>query len=82
MADESDRFVNAITELDDVADALTPGDARQRFDDATLQVFWRQWPHISSWAGALWRALNEDLAQAATPPTEPDLDETGEGGGG
>lgn len=78
MEDITQRFLDALATLDGVADeAPTAADARATFDDATLQVFWRDWPHVSSWAGALWRALNEDIEQAATPPSEPDLDEVG-----
>jgi hypothetical protein len=43
-------------------------------DDITLQVFWRDWPHLSSWAGALWRRLNTELARPATPTSGSDLD--------
>lgn len=81
MDDVSERFTESIDGLEAVADAVTPDDAQRTFDDATLQVFWRNWPHISQWAGALWRRLNDDLAQPATPPQDPDLDEVGEGGG-
>jgi hypothetical protein len=79
--DLSKRFTDAIAELDAVADGLSSDEAHRTFDTATLQVFWRDWPHISQWAGALWRRLNEDLAAPATPPGDPDLDEVGGEGG-
>jgi len=82
MDEASDRFLNAISELEAVSGSVTAHDAHRGFDEATLQVFWRDWPHISSWAGALWRLLNDELADAAAPPSDPDLDEVGEGGGG
>lgn len=77
--DESDRFLSAITELDAVADGLSPADARAAFDETTLQVFWRDWTRVSQWAGSLWRLLNEDLEAPARPATEPE-DETGGAG--
>jgi hypothetical protein len=75
------RLVDAIENLQEVADEVTTDEAASTFDDATLQVFWRDWPNVSSWAGALWRRLNEDLAQPSSAPQEPDLDEVGGEGG-
>ena len=75
-----ERLVQALTQLEEVADAVTPDDAVHSLDDASLQVFWRDWPNVSSWAGSLWRKLNDDLAQPARPPTDPDLDEVGGSG--
>ena len=80
MSDLSERFVNAIVELEGVADAVSADDAREQFDAPTLQAFWRDWPHISSWAGALWRKLNDEIDVAAKPAT--DEDEIGGEGGG
>ena len=82
MSDQSDRFLQAINELENIAEAVPPGEAHDHFDAPTLQLFWRQWPHISSWAGALWRKLNDDLEQPARAPQEEDLDEIGGEGGG
>ena len=64
MDDVSDRFTEALTGLGNVADTLTPDEAQRAFDEVTLQVFWREWPHVSSWAGSLWRRINEDLADS------------------
>lgn len=61
----------------EVADAITAENAAEALDDATLQLFWRDWPNLSSWAGALWRRLNDQLAEPATPPRDPELDEVG-----
>src|ERR1043166_8105876 len=41
VADTTDRFVEAITELQAVADEVTPDDAAKSFDDRTLQNLWR-----------------------------------------
>jgi hypothetical protein len=78
--DVADRLLSALTHLDAVADGLTPDEAVETIDDATLEVFWRDWPQINTWAGSLWQRLNEDLAGPATPPQDPDLDEVGESG--
>lgn len=82
MSEQTERFLEAIAELRTVADDVTAEDAATTFDPATLQVFWRDWPHISSWAGALWRRLNEELEVPARAPADPDLDEVGGEGGG
>jgi hypothetical protein len=76
----ADRLVSALSRLDAVADEVTPEEALQAIDEATLEVFWRDWPEINAWARALWQRLNEDLAGPATPPQDPDLDEVGESG--
>jgi hypothetical protein len=74
------RLVEALAQLEEVADALTADEALQTVDDASLQVFWRDWPQLSSWAGALWRKLDQDLATPARPQGDPDLDEVGGSG--
>ncbi len=81
MDDASDRLLKAIEEYERVAGAATPDEAAGSFDEATLQVFWQSWPHISSWAGALWRRLNENLADAAKPEEESEFHEVGGEGG-
>jgi hypothetical protein len=78
--DDAARLMQALSELDEIADAMTPEEAARGLDEATLQVFWRDWPHLTSWAGALWRKLNEDLAEPARPPEDPELDEVGGSG--
>ena len=80
MDDGGERLVEALEALQDVAGEVTPDEALTAFDDATLQVFWRDWPNISSWSGALWRRLNEDMAQPSTAPQD-ELDEIGGEGG-
>ena len=67
MADTSMQLMEAMEAFQEVADSLTPEAALEELDEASLQVFWRDWPHIASWAGALWRGLNSELAEAAGP---------------
>jgi hypothetical protein len=79
--DASDRLLRAIEEFEGTAEAVTPDEAASSFDEPTLQVFWQSWPHISSWAGALWRRLNENLADPAQPVEESEFYEVGGEGG-
>lgn len=81
MDDASDRLLKVIEEFDRIAESATSDEAARTFDEATLQVFWQQWPHVSSWAGALWRMINVDLADAATPVEESEFHEVGGEGG-
>ena len=81
MADTSQQLLEAMEAFDAVASELTPEAALEQLDETSLQMFWRDWPHISSWAGALWRKLSEDLAEPATPVQDHDLDEVGGEGG-
>jgi hypothetical protein len=78
--DLAERLITALSQLDDVAGALTADEAVAALDEATLQVFWRDWPNIGAWAAGLWRKLNEDLAQPARSAQDPDLDEVGGSG--
>lgn len=81
MADPelSDRLLIALADLGSVADELTVEAAMGVIDGGALEVFWRDWPQVSDWAGALWGQLNDDLAGPATPAVEGELDETGNG---
>lgn len=81
MTDAPDRLLAALEELDRVAAEATPEEAADAFDEPTLQVFWQRWPHVSSWAGALWRRLNETLEDAAMPVEDPEVHEVGGEGG-
>lgn len=81
MTDASDRLLGALDEIDRVVAEVTPEEAADAFDEATLQVFWQRWPHASTWAGALWRRLNETLEDAAMPAEDPELHEVGGEGG-
>jgi hypothetical protein len=73
----SERLLEAIDALEDLARKVTPGQAADDFDASVLQTFWREWPHASVWAGTLWRQLNRDLERPATALAENGLDETG-----
>lgn len=81
MDEASEQLLQAIEQFEQVADAATPDEAATGFDDATLQVFWQRWPNVSSWAGQLWRRLNHDLADAATPVDDSEHHEIGGEGG-
>jgi hypothetical protein len=81
MDDASEQFLGVLSDLEAVADAVTPDEAVATLDDAALQVFWREWPRLGSWAGALWRQLNEDLARPSSVVADPELDEVGGEGG-
>jgi hypothetical protein len=78
--DEAETLLDAISKLEEVADAIPPDRAHREFDETTLQVFWKQWPDVAAWAGSLWRLLSDELAQPATPHGDPELDETGAAG--
>jgi hypothetical protein len=80
VEDISDRFLDAISRLEAVADAVTPHDVHRQLDETSMQVFWRTWPGISSWAGSLWRLLNEELMDPANSSTDLDADEVGGSG--
>jgi hypothetical protein len=80
MADPSERFLDAISHLEEVTDDITADEAHREFDETTLQVFWKKWPDLAAWAGSLFRMLNDEMAEPATPPSDPDLDEVGESG--
>jgi hypothetical protein len=73
------ELIEALTRLESVADTVTPDEALRTMDEASLQVFWRDWPQLSSWAGALWRRLNQDLSTPSRPSGE-GSDETGGSG--
>jgi hypothetical protein len=72
MTDVSERLMEAISALESVADDLTVDEALEQVDEATLQVFWRKWPNLTSWAGGLWRRLNEGLGDHAAPAADED----------
>jgi hypothetical protein len=78
----SERLLRSIEELERVAESVTADDAARTLDAATLQVFWQRWPHASAWAGALWRRLNVDLEDAATPHDRSEYHDVGGEGGG
>ncbi|MGH8999438.1 MAG: hypothetical protein ACRDY7_08610 [Acidimicrobiia bacterium] len=79
MADYSQQLLEAMEALEAVADAVPPEEAFDHLDEASLQLFWREWPHASSWAGAVWRRLNSELADSASPDEEGRADTGGSG---
>ena len=76
----SDRLLSALSEFDAVIGELPTHEAHSALDEATREVFWRDWPSLRSWAESLWQQLNDELAAPAKPVTDPDLDEVGESG--
>jgi hypothetical protein len=78
--DISDRFLDAISRFEEVADAATPHDAYRRLDETSMQVFWKTWPGLSSWAGSLWRLLNEEFMDQAVSADHSDSGEVGGSG--
>jgi hypothetical protein len=81
MTDEKavERLVAAVTDLQDIAAAVTPEEAARAFDEASLELFWRDWPEVTSWTEALWRRVDEDRADPAREAADPELDEVGGG---
>jgi hypothetical protein len=77
LEDIDAHFIEGLSKLQEVADALTPDEAAKSIDHSSLQNFWREWPEISSWAGALWRELNKGLADPASPVEDHEIDESG-----
>ncbi len=71
------QFQDLLDQLEDLTDRITPEQACAGFDQITLQLFWMRWPHLSAWAGSLWRMLSEELAGPAAPHRDPELDEVG-----
>jgi len=51
MDDVSERFLGALSALQGVADEVTSDEAAATPDEAAMQVFWRDWPRLGSWAG-------------------------------
>lgn len=80
MEDVADRFLELIHELEDIANSMQPKRALAEFDETTLQVFWKKWPHVSGWTGSLWTMLSAELSGPSSAHEDPDLDETGESG--
>lgn len=79
MEDVADRFLELIHDFEDIAGSLPAQRALAEFDQTTLQVFWKKWPHVSRWAGELWTLLSAELSEPSTKH-DPDADEIGESG--
>jgi len=80
MDDAGDKLLEVIHELEDVANCMPAQRALTEFDETTLQVFWRKWPQLSSWAGQLWSMLSAELAGPSQRADDAELDETGGSG--
>lgn len=81
MDDLAAVLIEALDRLKVVAGELTADEAADELDQATLQVFWREWPSLSGWSGALWRQINADLEAPATAPQgKEEVDELGGSG--
>lgn len=80
MDDAGAQLLEALSTLEEIADSMTPEEATARLDTADLQMFWREWPRVSSWSGALWRSLNADLEAPASMQVDAEFDEVGEAG--
>jgi hypothetical protein len=72
-----EQFLDLMDQLEDLTNRIPPERAHAEFDETTLQLFWMRWPHLSAWAGSLWRLLSEELAGPAAPHRDPELDEVG-----
>jgi hypothetical protein len=74
-----DRVLDAMSDLRAIFGEVDPEVAARSWQSSELEVFWREWPEIKSWADGLWGRLDRDLAQPATPVRDPELDEVGGG---
>jgi hypothetical protein len=75
-----DRFLELIYELEDVANSVPVERALAEFDETTLQLFWKRWPHISGWNGRLWAKLSAELAEPSASAADAEFHETGGSG--
>ena len=80
MEANADRLLELLHQFEDFTDGISPERAHSEFDETTLQLFWMQWPQVSSWTGSLWRMLSEELSGPSAPHTDSELDEVGESG--
>ncbi len=75
----AERLLDALGALQQIAGTLTVEHAARALDESTLEVFWRDWPDVSGWAGALWRTVDDDHAEPAREAEDAELDEVGGG---
>ena len=80
MEANADSFLELLHQFEDFTDAVSPEQAHSEFDETTLQVFWKKWPHLSGWNGRLWALLSAELAGPSARAADPELDETGGSG--
>lgn len=75
----ADRLLDALNGLQQIAGAMTAEQAARALDEASIEAFWRDWPDVNSWTGALWRTVDEDHAEPAREAEDAELDEVGGG---
>jgi hypothetical protein len=75
----AERLLDALSTLQQVAGTMTAEQAARALDETTIEVFWQDWPDVSSWTSALWRAVDEDHAEPAREAEDAELDEVGGG---
>ena len=80
MEPNADRFLELFHQFEDLTEGISPERAHVEFDETTLQLFWMRWPHVSAWAGSLWRMLSEEMSGPSAPHTDSEFHEVGEGG--
>jgi hypothetical protein len=80
VEDVADKFLEIVHDLEEVTASVSARQALAEFDETTLQVFWKKWPHLSAWAGSLWSMLSAELAEAAARYSDPEIEEIGESG--
>lgn len=83
MADEKrleERLHDAVAELDILVHGIKAADAWREFGEVTQEEFWRLWPDIRGWGEWVWQLIENERKEKAAPVTDPELDETGEGG--
>jgi hypothetical protein len=79
VEDASERLLRALEAWESAIELATPDEAVGTFDEASLQVFWQRWPHVSSWGGAVWRRSTRTGDAAKLPADSEHRDVGGEG---
>jgi hypothetical protein len=81
MDHASERLLEALASLEAVAETITADEAPSALDVSAVQQFWKDWPRVGAWGGAVWRRINEDLAEPSSGTDDGELDEIGGEGG-
>jgi hypothetical protein len=74
-----DLLLATLADFVKITQALPAPNAASVLDETEVEVFWRDWPEVRSWAESVWQRLGRDLAGPAQPVSDPELDEVGEG---
>ncbi len=82
MAEEDleEQFHDAVTSMDVVSHEMKPPEAWDVFGEVTLEDFWRTWPQLRGWAEWLWRLIDAERGEKATPAEESPHEEIGGSG--